>query len=408
MLTGYSFWVVWIASYLAMTRCSRVARHCEVRSNPYKLFILIIFITPLFSCGHKQSSHQSLQEPICEDTLKYAKGFSVKHCKGYTCVSVFNPLNNHQLYEKYYLCKNAETKTPNDGIKVLIPLKTIAVTSCTHFEFLDLIGEIDKITGVCEPKRIYNSKILQKINAGKIVDLGDSFNIGFEKLLGLKPDAVMMSGFAQQDENSFRIARTGLVVIYNNEWMENNLLARAEWIKFVAAFFDKSAKAGNIFDEIEKKYLEVSTLAKNVTYKPTILTGNDFRGTWYVPGGRSYAGELYEKAGGNYFYRNDTTTGSIPLSMETALKNFADADVWLWCTMNSMQELKSMNERYALFKAFKTENVYHNMKRSTPSGGNDYWESAVARPDIILQDVIKVLHPELLPDYELFYLEKLK
>ena len=375
-----------------------------------KLLLPVIFLAVLFSaCGHKQPEQQDVQQVISEDTLKYAKGFSVKHYKDYTCVSVFNPLNNNQLYEKYYLCKNAETKIPEDGIRVSIPLKTIAATSCTHFEFLDLIGEIDKITGVCEPKRIYNPKILQKVTEGKIADLGDAFNIDFEKLLGLKPDAVMMSGFAQRDENNRRIAQTGLVVIYNNEWMEGNLLARAEWIKFVAAFFDKSAIAVEIFNETERKYKEVSALTKDVAYKPTILSGDDFRGAWYVPGGRSYVAELYENAGGDYFYRSDTTSGSIPLSMETALKNFVDADVWLlWSPANSMQELKSKNERYALFKAFKTGNVYNNLKRSTPSGGNDCWESAIARPDVLLRDVIKALHPELLPDYELFYLEKLK
>lgn len=173
-------------------------------------------------------------------------------------------------------------------------------------------------------------------------------------------------------------------------------------------FFDKSTVADSIFNKIEAKYIEISNLAENSIQKPTIVTGNDFRGTWYVPGGGSYAAELYRKAGGNYYFQNDTTSGSIPLSIEAALKDFVDADVWLWCSFKSLQELKNTNERYTLFKSFKMGNVYNNLKRSTPSGGNDYWESAVARPDIILQDVIKVLHPELLPDYELFYLEKLK
>ena len=373
-----------------------------------KTLIFLISSALFFSCGHKHSSQQEKNEVIYEDTLKYAKGFSVKFYKDYTCVSVFNQLNNNQLYEKYYLCKNSETTVPEDGIKVLIPLKTIAVTSCTHFEFLDLIGEIDKITGVCEPKRIYNPKIRQKINDGKAVDLGDALNIEFERLLRLKPNAVMISGSAQQDESGQRMARAGLTVIYNNEWMEESMLARAEWIKFVAAFFDKSTMAAEIFNETEKKYAEVCKLVENVTYKPTILTGNDFRGAWYVPGGKNYAAELYEKAGGDYFYRNNTTSGSIPLSMEAVLKHFIDADVWLGCSMKSMSELESMNERYALFKAFKTGNVYNDLKRSTPSGGNDYWESAVAHPDIVLQDVIKVLHPDLLPNYELFYLQKLE
>lgn len=375
--------------------------------NSKKIIPLILLIICLFSCGGNKNKVSESTDGK-RDFLKYAKGFTIEHFDNYTLVSVLNPASKDQPYGRYYLYKNSGTEIPDGGTKIMIPLNNMAATSATHFEFMQLIGEIDKITGICDADRVYNPTILNGVKSGKITDLGDSFSINFEKLLGLRPAAVMMSGFAQQDENSLRISRTGLPVLYNNEWMEKSLLARAEWIKFVAAFFDRSDIADSIFNEIEKKYNEVSHLADNIKDKPNIVTGNDFRGTWYVPGGQSYAAELYRNAGGNYFYQNDTTTGSIPLNMETALKNFIDADVWLWCTYKNMDELKSMNERYTLFKAFKTGNVYGNMKRSTPTGGNDYWESAVARPDIILQDVIKVLHPELLPDHELFYLEKLK
>jgi iron complex transport system substrate-binding protein len=42
-----------------------------------------------------------------------------------------------------------------------------------------------------------------------------------------------------------------------------------------------------------------------------------------------------------------------------------------------------------------------------PSGANDFWESAVARPDVLLSDVIAILHPQLLQNHQLVYAKKL-
>lgn len=50
--------------------------------------------------------------------------------------------------------------------------------------------------------------------------------------------------------------------------------------------------------------------------------------------------------------------------------------------------------------------VYNNNRRTNPSGGNDYWESGVIHPDLILQDLIRIFHPEL-TDAEPTYYRKL-
>ena len=94
--------------------------------------------------------------------------------------------------------------------------------------------------------------------------------------------------------------------------------------------------------------------------------------------------------------------------MENALVNFSNADIWVGVQANTLEELGKSDDKYRLFKAFKNGNVYNYNKRMNATGGSDYWESAVARPDLLLSDMIKVFHPELLPDYELFYMQKLK
>jgi ABC-type Fe3+-hydroxamate transport system, periplasmic component len=349
-------------------------------------------------------------ENKCSDSLQltYAKGFSVKYFPQYTEVAVYSPWVKGAVYARYYLVKDASIKTPANGTKLRIPIKTLAATAVTHFEFLSLLGELNTVNAVCSPKIIYNKEINKRIAAGQIDDLGDAFNINVEKTLSLKPGAVMMSGYNQNDPYALRVSQAGIPVVFNNEWMETSLLARAEWIKFVAAFYDKEKLADSIFSNVDRRYNEVKSKAAAVKNKPRIMTGSNFRGTWYMPSGRNYMGKLFADAGSEYFYNSDTTAGSLPLNVETVLKNFSTTDVWLNCNFNSLDELVKADARHAFFKPVKLKQVYNFNKRLLPSTANDFWESAVARPDLLLSDVIAILHPEILPGYELVYAQKLK
>ena len=118
-------------------------------------------------------------------------------------------------------------------------------------------------------------------------------------------------------------------------------------------------------------------------------------------------GQLFADAGAAYFYADDTSSGSLPLNIETVIKNFAQADVWLNCNFNSIVELQAADAKHALFRPVSLGEVYNFNKRALPSSANDFWESAVARPDLLLADVIAILHPSIWPEHELVYAEKL-
>jgi len=370
-------------------------------------YLLFFFVYSLVSCGNKTAKAKDAQT---SDTLalKYADGFAVKYFPNYKEVIVYSPWVKGTVYARYYLVKNLKTKTPANGTKVKIPLKTMAATSVTHFEFLSLLGEINIVTGVCSPNIIYNKEINRRVGEGKITDLGDAFSMNVEKTFQLNPGAVMMSGYNQNDPCAKRVSQAGIPVIFNNEWMETSLLARAEWIKFVSAFFNKEKLADSIFSGIDKRYTEIKKKAVGVKIKPTIMEGSNFRGTWYMPAGRSFMGRLFADAGACYYFSNDTTTGSLPLNVESVLKNFAQTDVWLNCSFSSLSELVKADNKHALFRPVVLKQVYNFNKRKLPSGANDFWESAVARPDLLLSDVIAILHPDILPGYKLVYSEQLK
>jgi len=371
-----------------------------------QLFFILPFFLILYSCS-KQKTISDSEQPVDSLHVLYAEGFSIKYYPDYKKVTVFSPWLKGEVYAQYFLVNNNSVKTPLGGTKIVIPLNSLAATSVTHFEFLSLLGELETVSAVCSPDIIYNNEINKNFKTGKITDLGNAFNINVEKTLHLHPDAVMMSGYNQNDPYAQRVSQAGIPVIFNNEWIETSLLARAEWIKFIAAFYNKEKVADSIFFGIDERYNEIKLKASEVKFKPKIMAGSNFRGTWYVPSGNSFMGKLFADAGATYIFAKDTTAGSIPLNVETALKYFSDADIWLNCNFKSIQDLVKADAKHALFKPVKTNQVYNFNKRLLPSTANDFWESAVARPDLLLSDVISIIHPELMPDYQTVYAEKL-
>lgn len=367
------------------------------------IYLLLLLILASCNGGRKSNNSTEATENV---KLHYAKGFSIAHAKNYTVITVYNPWKNWEVYDKYYLVKDTTLNIPSDGHKVLIPLKSMMVNSATHIGFMDILGELDKIKGVSNSKFLYNPYILKGVKEGHIKDLGDAFNLDIESLLMLHPQAVMTTAYNAEDENSRRMKQTGLTLLYNVEWQEPSILGRAEWIKFVGAFFDKEQKADSIFNAVEKSYLDIKAQVAKQKNSPTIFSGQDYRGTWSMAGGRSYTAQLFKDAGAIYKFANDTTA-VIAGNIEEALMDFNQADIWIGVQVSTLNELAMTDSKYKLFKAFKTGRVFSINNRMNALGGNDYWESGVVRPDLMLKDMIQICHPGFFPGYSLTYYKQL-
>ncbi len=383
----------------------------------HKLLIALTCIMALPACNSgskKQVDDESFSRTGSFNFvpgIKYSDLFNIELAGNYKRITVTNPWQKSDTLSSYILIQKG-TKVPANIPKadfvIPVPVNEMAILSSTHIGFMDLLGELDKISGVTNGNRIYNKYLNDRIKNGEVVEIGRQMGSHLENILGLFPELLMKTGFDNVREEDSRIVDAGIPIAYNIEWMESSMLARAEWIKFVGAFFNKDREADSIFNVIEHNYNKIKQIAKDLDSRPTTLSGNDFKGTWYMPGGNSYAAKLINDAGGDYYYKNESSKGSIPLSLEVVLDNMADADYWFRPRAKSLKELEKMDERYKLFKAFKNGNVYDINGRVNENGGNDYWESGVARPDIILKDLIKILHPEILPEHELFYYKKLQ
>lgn len=370
-----------------------------------KYLLLITLTFSAFSCANK-SKQQDIDK---NDAIKYAKGFDIcKTDKSYTKLTVFNPWNDYKSHSIYYLVKDESSVTPTDGIKIKIPVSRVVINSATYLGFMELLDELGCIDGVCNSDYIYNKTILEGVKEGKIQDLGNSFDLDIERLLLLKPDVIFTTAYNGDQKEADLFDRYQLKPVFNIEWQEPSLLGRAEWIKFIAAFFDKEEVANQLFNEIEQNFVEAKFIAEQAKTTPSILSGQDFRGSWSMPAGTSYAAQLFKAAKASYHYSDDTQFhGSIPVTIEEALVYFNNADFWVNTQANTYDELLEHNAKYKLFKAFQVKQVFNNNNRANATGGNDYWEMGVAKPDLILKDLIKAIHPELLKDYQFTFMKPL-
>lgn len=343
-------------------------------------------------------------------TEQLAQGFILEQREGYTIATIYNPFEPGSIQAQY--CLTREPALIADSLHSLytvvrVPVRRMAVTSCTHIGMLSELGATDILCGVTDPSLIYNAHVRERVANGEIMDLGSSMQIQTERVVGAEAEVIMLSAYSAADPNALLMKKLGIPVIYNNEWTEQSPLGRAEWIRFIGALVGREAEADSIFSEIRSHY---ETLCQQVptegSAKRSIVSGSCFRGTWYVPAGGTYMGRLFADAGAEYFYAKDASAQSLPLSMETVLQNLGTADVWVGAPATTLSQLAELDDHHTWMHAYQTGDVYHFNRRSTPDGANDFWEMGVVHPDLILQDLISVLRGE--SDSAMFFTERLR
>jgi iron complex transport system substrate-binding protein len=226
-------------------------------------------------------------------------------------------------------------------------------------------------------------------------------SLNMERLFSLRPDLIMLYGTGNPTYDFHeQLHAAGLPFAINAEYMESTPLGATEWMKFIAAFFDKDAEAERLFAGIASRYEKQAAVARATNTHPTVFTGMDYHGAWYMPGGDSYRARFFADAGARYLWDDDRSQGSVPLTMEAVIGRARQADFWVDVgACRSLTQLVGFDDRYRLVHALQTKRVFNNDARLGPGGGNDFWETGMANPDQVLADLISIFHPELLPGH---------
>ncbi|MCS7056336.1 MAG: ABC transporter substrate-binding protein [Thermoflexales bacterium] len=335
-----------------------------------------------------------------------ATGFTVKYFRNYKEVTVLNPWRGAKEQFKYVLvqCGTPQPQGIRNAIVIEVPVGRVIAMSTTHLPHLDKLGLLDRLIGMDTFKYVNNPKVRAMIQRGGMVEIGDGPQVSIEKTVAAEPDIVMTFGVGDPRSDAHpKLLEAGIPTVINAEYMEGTPLGRAEWIKFTALFFNKEAEAQREYAQMKRRYLSVANRVKNVANRPVVLQGVVSRDRWRVPGGGSYAARLIADAGGKYLWSDNTEAGSLSLTFEEVFFRATQADVWLLASFqrfNSIKQLVDTEPRYSGVGAVKKGQVWNYDKRLNENGGNDYWETGVANPDLLLADLVKILHPNVLPNHE--------
>ena len=373
-------------------------------------------IMAVASCAGR-GQHTVTQATGSSDSLmvEYAQGFAIEKHGDITLLTVSNPWQGaRNVIYRYALCPKGR-KIPDEFSQhtiIYTPVERVVCLSTTHVAMLSALGKTSSIKALSGTAFVSDTSVRRAVEQGLIADIGYDQGLNYEKIINLNPDVIFAYGVGDEATGSkARLAGLGQKVVFNAEYLERTSLGKAEWIRFMAAFFGCEAQATEKFDAVRDEYQSLCRLVKDRKHErqPKIICDLPWQGVWYIPGGETWMAAMIADAGGDYIWKENTSRESIPVNIETIVHQGGTADLWINAgAARSLAEIRKADERLSLIKPFRAGAVYNNYARAGGSGGNDFFESGVVNPHIILKDMIKIFHPDLLPDHQLYYYMKLE
>ena len=371
-------------------------------------FILLSAATFLISCASNTTGIDAYTETLYKPS--YASGFEIVGAEGRqsTLLKVFNPWQGAENTETtLFIVRNGE-KIPAGftGQVVKAGARRIVCLSSTYVAMLDALGQVDRVVGVSGRNYISNKYVTTHPEA--VADIGFDGNIDYELLLAQRPDLVLLFGVSGASGMESKLLEMGIPFCYIGEYLEESPLGKAEWLVAIAEITDSREKGEAVFEPVPERYDALRAKVAAATSKhPKVMINTPYAGSWFMASTESYVARLIADAGGQYVYTQDTGNQSRPIDTEEAYRLAEMSDCWINVgSAASLKELAEIVPKFMDTRPVREGRVYNNNRRTNPSGGNDYWESGVIHPDLILQDLIRIFHPEL-TDAEPTYYRKL-
>ena len=370
-----------------------------------QLAVVALCAIVVAACGRKSVSLEDFDKPVY--MLEYASGFDIQGAdsKQSVLLTVTNPWQGADgIAVQLFIARDGETAPEGfDGQVLEGDAERIVAMSSTHIAMLDAIGEVDRVVGVSGIDYISNPDI--QARRDRIGDVGYEGNINYELLLSLDPDLVLLYGVNGASGMEPKLRELGIPFLYVGDYLEESPLGKAEWLVVLSEVVGKRAEGEKVFAEILVRYNALKQrVAENTLDAPSVMLNMPYGDSWFMPSTESYAVRLIKDAGGDYIYKKNTGNASTPIDMEEAYLLASAADMWLNVGMaNTLGEVKAACPKFVDTRCFLNGDVYNNNARTNAAGGNDYFESAVVHPDLLLRDLVKIFHPELVEEPFVYY-----
>ncbi len=355
-------------------------------------------------------------------TPDFSKGWTVEYHHNYKVVDVTTPWPGATAKDAFeYVLVECGTPKPDgyNGAEVIqIPAGKVMALGTTYIPQLKELGLLDNLIGVDSFSFINTPEVLAMIAANKLIEVGSGPKVNVEAILNAEPGLVLTFGSGSPDYDTHPVLmQAGVPVVVASDYVEQSPLGQAEWIKFTSMFYNKEAEANTLFDAKVAEYQRLTGLTAKLTDadKPSILWNSysTYSNAWYIPGDESYAAQFVHDAGGKLVLGDDpavqNNNNSAPFAFEAVYDAGLNADFWMpgVSGVKTLGDLVGLDERYADFAAVKDDQVYNYDARSNANGGNDFFENGAANPQDVLADLIRIMHPDLVPDHQLIYFRQM-
>lgn len=407
---------------------------CSVRSSLLSLLIALLILFTVMPVFAQEAAvlDENLQECVTDEgyeegvdyfpkqaELTNAETFDIEYFDNYKVITVNTPWAGATEADAFqYVLVQCGTPAPEgfeDALVIEVPTGTIISMSTSQLPQIVELGLIDQLIGVDSIAFINTPEVVEKAEAGELIEVGAGASVNVEMVLDADPGIVMTNGNGIPEYDAHpALIEAGIPVVINADWVEPTLLGRAEWIKFMAAFYNQEAEANELYDTIVEEYEAAKALVADLPddERVTALWNKyePFTEAWSIPGQQTWLGALLQDAGVNWVLMEEAPDFSAQLSFEQVYDAGIDTPIWILNTfsINSVDALLAEDERNADFAAVEAGDVYNNEARVNANGGNDFWETGVTHPQLLLQDLIALFYPELLPDHELIFYNKLE
>ncbi len=380
-----------------------------------RYFLHFVLALLVVGCGGVQSSDSLLfSESVYAP--EYASGFEILGSAGSesSLLRITRPWQGEcdQVYELLILRGGEKAPASYSGATLKGGAQRIVALSSSNVAMFDCIGAASTIVGVSGLDYISSEAISQRADEGLVRDVGYDSALNFELITALRPDVVLLYSVAGSNSvTTAKLDELKIPYLYIGDYAEESPLGKAEWVVAMGEICSRREEAIDYFEASAERYnaLKERIAKADITSRPRIVLNSPYRDVWYLPSNSSYVVQLIEDAGGDYFYDGNTSNQTQPISLELAYKLVSESDIWLntGASINSIGELKRAIPKFSAMPPVTSNRVYNSTARTTPMGGSDFYESGVVNPDIILGDLIEIMHPEIL-DHDLYYYKQLE